>query len=104
TGATWSFDAFVPNLPALATFQPGIQGESAYQVAVDNGFVGSEAAWLLSLNGGAPNIFFDSFNRYTQSFPTLNGWTWYPLGAPTFTTASANITVTSPVAQIPSGT
>src|SRR5581483_8982972 len=54
TGATWSFDAFVPNLPALATFQPGIQGESAYQVAVDNGFVGSEAAWLLSLNGGAP--------------------------------------------------
>jgi hypothetical protein len=27
----------------------GIQGDSAYQIAVENGFVGTEAEWLLSL-------------------------------------------------------
>lgn len=30
---------------------PGIDGLSAYQVAVNNGFVGTEAAWLASLQG-----------------------------------------------------
>lgn len=30
---------------------PGPDGKSAYQVALDNGFVGSEAAWLASLHG-----------------------------------------------------
>lgn len=34
----------------LATLQ-GVDGESAYEVAVANGFVGTEAAWLLSLKG-----------------------------------------------------
>lgn len=30
---------------------PGADGDSAYQVAVNNGFVGSEAQWLISLHG-----------------------------------------------------
>jgi hypothetical protein len=30
---------------------PGINGESAYQVAVRNGFVGTESEWLNSLKG-----------------------------------------------------
>lgn len=30
---------------------PGVPGDSAYQVAVDNGFVGTEAQWLASLKG-----------------------------------------------------
>jgi hypothetical protein len=30
---------------------PGADGDSAYEVAVANGFVGTEAAWLLSLKG-----------------------------------------------------
>lgn len=30
---------------------PGADGKSAYQVAVDDGFVGTEAQWLLSLVG-----------------------------------------------------
>lgn len=36
--------------------ESGEDGRSAYQVAVDNGFVGSEAAWLASLEGepGSP--------------------------------------------------
>lgn len=35
--------------PAPGT--PGAPGESAYQIAVDNGFVGTEAQWLASLIG-----------------------------------------------------
>lgn len=31
--------------------QDGTPGKSAYQVALDNGFIGSESAWLLSLKG-----------------------------------------------------
>lgn len=38
--------AFVENVG-----QPGAEGPSAYEVAVDNGFVGTEAEWLLSLVG-----------------------------------------------------
>lgn len=30
---------------------PGVDGKSAYEIAVDNGFVGNEAAWLASLVG-----------------------------------------------------
>ena len=38
---------------------PGVDGKSAYQVALDNGFIGTEGEWLLSLKGsdgaaGAP--------------------------------------------------
>lgn len=33
----------------------GADGRSAYQVAVSNGFVGSEADWLLSLASGTPD-------------------------------------------------
>lgn len=32
---------------------PGLEGKSAYEVAVANGFVGTEAAWLASLEGPA---------------------------------------------------
>lgn len=31
---------------------PGIQGKSAYEIAVKNGFIGTEAEWLLSLASG----------------------------------------------------
>lgn len=36
----------------------GVDGLSAYQIAVNNGFVGTEAAWLASLQGapGAPGL------------------------------------------------
>lgn len=37
--------------PAGKDGQPGKDGKSAYQIAVDNGFVGSEAEWLQSLHG-----------------------------------------------------
>jgi len=34
---------------------PGPAGKSAYQIAVDNGFVGTQAQWLASLNGQPGN-------------------------------------------------
>lgn len=45
-----------PQGPAGADGADGVDGLSAYQVAVNNGFVGTEAAWLASLVGaeGAP--------------------------------------------------
>lgn len=33
----------------------GLQGKSAYEIAVDNGFVGTEAEWLASLKSGNGN-------------------------------------------------
>lgn len=33
-----------------------LQGKSAYQIAVDNGFLGSEIEWLESLVGQSPHI------------------------------------------------
>lgn len=39
--------AYIP----VTTLILGIDGKSAYEIAVLNGFVGSEAAWLLSLKG-----------------------------------------------------
>ncbi len=34
----------------------GFQGKSAYEIAVDNGFSGSEQEWLESLKGITPHI------------------------------------------------
>ena len=33
-----------------------IQGKNAYEIAVDNGFQGTEQEWLLSLQGESPYI------------------------------------------------
>ena len=36
--------------------EQGLQGISAYQVAVTNGFIGTENQWLISLKGDSANI------------------------------------------------
>jgi hypothetical protein len=52
----------------------------------------------------APNILYDSFNRNTYDLPTLGGWNWYSQsGAITWTQASTNIPIKTPVAQLASG-
>ena len=33
-----------------------IKGKSAYEIAVDNGFVGTEKEWIASLQGETPHI------------------------------------------------
>ena len=42
-------------LPFLRRFVVTAEGSSAYQVAVANGFVGTEAEWLASLQGADPD-------------------------------------------------
>lgn len=58
-GEVWSWTGLGPWVDTTInlTGPPGVgtQGLSAYQVAVNNGFVGSESAWLLSLVG-APGV------------------------------------------------
>lgn len=40
-----------PSIGTEAEWLASLKGDSAYQVAVDQGFVGNESAWLASLNG-----------------------------------------------------
>lgn len=56
----------------------GAPGKSAYQIAVDNGFEGTEEEWLESLGGGSGSGQFDdrgNYNPVTNSnqFPTTGG-------------------------------
>jgi hypothetical protein len=60
----------------------GIQGESAYEVAVNNGFVGNEAAWLASLEGADGANGADGVDGGFDSTQTIE-------------TKSANYTLTS---------
>ena len=50
-GSTGATGATGPTGPAGPTGPTGAAGPSAYQVAVANGFVGSESAWLATLGG-----------------------------------------------------
>lgn len=56
TAAAWSVDAYISARATAGTLETlrdsgGAEGASAYEVAVANGFVGTEAAWLASLIG-----------------------------------------------------
>ena len=48
--ASFDLDTYTPSVPAQAPYTP-VPGLSAYQIALQNGFVGSETAWLVSLQG-----------------------------------------------------
>lgn len=45
----------------------GVPGESAYQIAVDHGYVGTEEEWLESLQGA------DGFSPTVQTEPIADG-------------------------------
>ena len=57
-----------------------VKGKSAYEVAVDNGFQGSESDWLASLVGTTPRIgdnghwFIDDFDTGVIASPSLAGY------------------------------
>lgn len=46
---------------------PAIQGESAYDVAVNNGFEGTEEEWLDSLKGGVSDEILEDINSNTEA-------------------------------------
>ena len=56
TGDPWSLDTFDPNVPAQAAIVSGPPGLSAYQLAVQNGFSGTQAQWITSLQGAPGGI------------------------------------------------
>ena len=67
----------------------GADGLSAYQVAVANGFVGTEAAWLLSLKGAKGDTGDQGIQGETGPAGTgADPWTYIKLAAD-FTTSSA---------------
>src|SRR5690606_7280402 len=61
----WFIDGVDTGTPA--TGPVGAEGKSAYQVAVDNGFVGDEAAWLASLKGDKGDKGDDGIGGVTQA-------------------------------------
>lgn len=81
---------------------PGSTGKSAYQVAVDEGFVGTEAAWLASLVGadGA-----DAFTETTSAFTmpaelgtvtvAVGDTSWMAVLQPLFITVAGTMQVTA---------
>lgn len=58
----------------------GVNGKSAYEIAVDNGFIGSEEEWLKSLQGITPHIgennhwFIGSVDTGILASPDLEGY------------------------------
>jgi hypothetical protein len=50
--------------------QPGQDGQSAYALAVANGFIGTEQAWLASLVGPQGPSGTDGFFEFEQTEPT----------------------------------
>ena len=57
----------------------GANGKTAYELAVDNGFTGTEAEWIASLNGkdgvdGSINFDTLTFGKDAEGYLTINGW------------------------------
>ena len=50
-GDPFIYDDFTPEQLLALKGENGIDGKSAYQIAVNNGFVGTEAEWIASLKG-----------------------------------------------------
>lgn len=71
----------------------GADGKSAYQIALENGFAGTETEWLASLNGsdGVGAYQYAVNGGYTgteEEFKALMGsGPWLPLGGGTLTGA-----------------
>ena len=60
--------------------ETNLQGKSAYEIALDNGFEGSEAEWLESLKGVSPHIgengnwFIGDVDTGASASPNLDGY------------------------------
>lgn len=65
---------------SIANIEGFEKGKSAYEIAVDEGFVGTEAEWLKSLQGKTPYIgenghwFVDTLDTGVLAAPNLDGY------------------------------
>ena len=50
-GDPFTYDDFTPEQLLALKGETGIEGKSAYQVAVEKGFIGTETEWIASLKG-----------------------------------------------------
>jgi hypothetical protein len=82
--------------PQVVVGPPGVAGLSAYQIALLNGFVGTEAEWLASLGGGST---FETVNRNLSAYPHAINYASgrissivYTLSGPTTITKTINYT------------
>lgn len=55
-GDPFTYDDFTPEQLLALKGENGIDGKSAYQLAVEKGFVGTEAEWIISLKGETGSI------------------------------------------------
>jgi len=58
-------DTLITTIPVNIKGDEGESGKSAYEVAVDNGFIGTEEEWLESLHGGASLTWIDLCTGYS---------------------------------------
>ena len=72
----------------------GEPGLSAYQIAVANGFVGTEAQWLESLKGDSYDETFETVSKNLKGKPYVLNYTGGKLTSIEYTIASGNITKT----------
>lgn len=70
TGQTITIQRVPATITATVTRKSGDDGQSAYEIAVANGFVGTEAEWLESLR---VNIIFSP----TEPQNPYNGMLWF---------------------------
>ena len=67
-GALTAHLSTTPEVVLAQISETGTQGYSAYEIAVINGFVGTEAEWLYSLRGGVSGVEISAkdLNRITR--------------------------------------
>lgn len=59
-------ETLITTIPVNVKGDEGDEGKSAYEVAVDNGFIGTEEEWLESLHGGASLTWIDLCTGYSE--------------------------------------
>lgn len=55
-GDPFTYNDFTPEQLLALKGESGNDGKSAYQVAVEKGFIGTEAEWIISLKGETGSI------------------------------------------------
>ena len=67
-------------IETVSNIESVVNGKSAYEIAVNNGFSGSEKEWLDSLKGISPHIgenghwFIGDIDTQVEAVPNLEGY------------------------------
>ena len=86
--------AEISNNSTIEICSIGEPGLSAYQIAVANGFVGTEAQWLASLEGDSYPETFETVSKNLKGKPYALNYTSGKLTSIVYTIVGGNITKT----------